>query len=73
VSRRPGQRRQAPYRRLEAEILRLGAENVAAFLAKTVVGATAGCVPAVPGYSRRLPGIPYRCPVLLILDQVGSV
>src|SRR5688572_13706462 len=35
---------------LEAEILRLGADTVAAFVAEPVVGATSGCVAAVPGY-----------------------
>ncbi|HUH83625.1 MAG TPA: aspartate aminotransferase family protein [Stellaceae bacterium] len=55
---------------LEAEILRLGPENVAGFLAETVVGATAGCVPAVPGYFRRIQNICNRYGVLLILDEV---
>ena len=35
---------------LEEEILRLGPETIIAFLAETVVGATAGAVPPVPGY-----------------------
>ena len=37
---------------LEAEFQRLGPENVAAFIAEPVVGATAGCVPAPDGYFR---------------------
>jgi len=70
----PGESEAAYGRRvadeLEAEILRLGPENVAAFVAETVVGATAGCVPAVPGYFRRIREICDRYGVLLILDEV---
>jgi adenosylmethionine-8-amino-7-oxononanoate aminotransferase len=55
---------------LEAEILRLGADTVAAFVVETVVGATAGAVPAVPGYFARVREICDRYGVLLILDEV---
>ncbi|WP_349358575.1 aspartate aminotransferase family protein [Stappia sp.] len=55
---------------LEAEILRLGPETVAAFIAEPVVGATLGAVPAVPGYFRRIREICDRHGVLLILDEV---
>jgi adenosylmethionine-8-amino-7-oxononanoate aminotransferase len=55
---------------LEAEILRLGADTVAAFVAEPVVGATAGCVAAVPGYFRRIREICDRYGVLLMLDEV---
>jgi adenosylmethionine-8-amino-7-oxononanoate aminotransferase len=55
---------------LEAEILRLGPESVAAFIAETVVGATAGAVPAVAGYFARIREICDRYGVLLILDEV---
>jgi len=55
---------------LEAEILRLGAEQVMAFLAEPVVGATLGAVPAVDGYFRRIREICDRYGVLLILDEV---
>ena len=55
---------------LEAEILRHPPGTVAAFLAETVVGATAGSVPAVPGYFRRIREICDRHGVLLILDEV---
>jgi len=55
---------------LETEILRLGPGTVAAFVAETVVGATAGCVPPVPGYFRRIREICDRYGVLLILDEV---
>jgi adenosylmethionine-8-amino-7-oxononanoate aminotransferase len=55
---------------LEAAILDLGPESVAAFIAEPVVGATAGAVPAVPGYLTRLRDICDRHGVLLILDEV---
>ncbi|MBL8327447.1 MAG: aspartate aminotransferase family protein [Rubrivivax sp.] len=55
---------------LEAEILRLGAQNVAAFIAEPVVGATMGAVPPAPGYFRRIREICDRHGVLLILDEV---
>ncbi|MGB1918678.1 MAG: aspartate aminotransferase family protein [Candidatus Puniceispirillales bacterium] len=55
---------------LEAEILRLGAEKVMAFIAEPVVGATLGAVPAVDGYFCRIREICDRYGVLLILDEV---
>jgi adenosylmethionine-8-amino-7-oxononanoate aminotransferase len=55
---------------LEAKILELGPANVAAFVAETVVGATAGAVPSVPGYFKRIREICDRYGVLLILDEV---
>jgi adenosylmethionine-8-amino-7-oxononanoate aminotransferase len=55
---------------LEAEIQRLGPENIMAFIAETVVGATTGAVPPVPGYLRRVREICDRHGVLLILDEV---
>lgn len=55
---------------LEDEILRLGAENVCAFVAETVVGATLGVVPAVNGYFKRIREICDAHGVLLILDEV---
>jgi adenosylmethionine-8-amino-7-oxononanoate aminotransferase len=55
---------------LEAEILRLGPETVMAFIAEPIVGATAGAVPAVPGYFARIREICDRYGVLLILDEV---
>jgi adenosylmethionine-8-amino-7-oxononanoate aminotransferase len=55
---------------LEAEIVRLGPETVAAFVAETVVGATAGAVAPVPGYFRRVREVCDRHGVLLILDEV---
>ena len=55
---------------LEAEILKLGPETVVAFIAETVVGATAGAVPPAPGYLRHIREICDRYGVLLILDEV---
>ncbi|SDY74344.1 aspartate aminotransferase family protein [Citreimonas salinaria] len=55
---------------LEAEIERLGPESVMAFIAEPVVGATAGAVPAVEGYFKRIREICGRHGVLLILDEV---
>ncbi len=55
---------------LEDEILRLGPENVMAFLAEPVVGATLGAVPPVAGYFKRIREICDRYGVLLILDEV---
>jgi adenosylmethionine-8-amino-7-oxononanoate aminotransferase len=55
---------------LEAKIHELGPQTVIAFVAETVVGATAGVVPAVPGYFSRIREICDRNGVLLILDEV---
>lgn len=55
---------------LEAEILRIGPDNVAAFIAEPVVGATMGAVPAVAGYFERIREICDQYQVLLILDEV---
>lgn len=55
---------------LEAEIERLGADNVMAFIAEPVVGATLGAVPAVTGYYKRIREICDAHDVLLILDEV---
>ncbi len=55
---------------LETELLRLGPETVIAFLAEPVVGATAGAVPAVAGYFKRIREICDQYGVLLILDEV---
>jgi adenosylmethionine-8-amino-7-oxononanoate aminotransferase len=72
--RRPGESAEAYGLRvaneLEEEIERHGAENVMAFIAEPVVGATLGAVPAVPGYFKRIREICDKHKVLLILDEV---
>jgi adenosylmethionine-8-amino-7-oxononanoate aminotransferase len=55
---------------LEDEFQRLGPATVAAFVAETVVGATAGCVPAPAGYFRAVRQVCDRHGALLILDEV---
>ena len=55
---------------LERKIEELGPDTVLAFVAETVVGATAGAVTAVPGYFKRVREICDRHGVLLILDEV---
>ncbi|SDW17715.1 aspartate aminotransferase family protein [Litoreibacter albidus] len=55
---------------LEAEILRLGEDSVIAFVTEPVVGATAGAVPPVEGYFKRVREICDQYGVLLILDEV---
>jgi len=55
---------------LAAEIERLGPENVIAFVAETVVGATIGALPPVPGYLRGVRELCDRHGILLILDEV---
>ncbi|TAN51188.1 MAG: aspartate aminotransferase family protein [Betaproteobacteria bacterium] len=55
---------------LESEIRRLGGDQVMAFVAETVAGATLGAVPPVPGYFRRIREVCDRYGVLLILDEV---
>jgi len=55
---------------LESKIQEFGGGNVIAFVAETVVGATLGAVPAVPGYFKRVRNICNRHGILLILDEV---
>ena len=55
---------------LEEEIINLGSENVMAFIAETVVGATAGALTPVSGYFKRIREICDKYNVLLILDEV---
>ncbi|MBN2751694.1 MAG: aspartate aminotransferase family protein [Rhodospirillaceae bacterium] len=71
---RPGETDEAYAERaagaLEAKLLELGPETVMAFVAETVVGATAGVVPPVADYFKRIRAICDRYGVLLILDEV---
>jgi adenosylmethionine-8-amino-7-oxononanoate aminotransferase len=55
---------------LEEELLRVGPENVMAFAAEPVVGATAGAVTAAPGYFKRIREICDQYGILMILDEV---
>ncbi len=55
---------------LEDKILEIGPDGVIAFVAETVVGATAGAVPPVGDYFKRIRAICDRYGVLLLLDEV---
>ncbi len=55
---------------LEEKLLEVGPETVIAFIAETVVGATAGALTPAPGYFKRIREICDRHGVLLILDEV---
>ena len=55
---------------LEDEILRLGADKIAAFIFEPVVGAAGGCVPAPNGYAKRIREICDKYGVLMIADEV---
>ena len=55
---------------LEEKITEVGPENIAAFFAETVVGATTGCVPPTPGYFKGVREICDKYDILLILDEI---
>lgn len=55
---------------LEAKIVELGEDTVAAFVAETVVGATAGAVPPVREYFKKIRAVCDKYGVLLILDEI---
>ena len=55
---------------LEAMIVALGADTVAAFVMEPIVGATLGSVPPAPGYMKHIRAICDRHDVLLIADEV---
>ncbi|VWC53016.1 aspartate aminotransferase family protein [Burkholderia lata] len=57
---------------LEQKIVELGADTVAAFVAETVVGATAGAVPPVRTYLKKIRAVCDKYGVLLILDEIMS-
>lgn len=55
---------------LEAKVRELGEDQVIAFIAEPVVGATLGAVTAAPGYFRRIRDICDRYGIVMILDEV---
>ena len=55
---------------LEAKVQELGPRTVIAFIAETVGGATAGVIPPVEGYFKRVREVCDRHGILLILDEV---
>lgn len=55
---------------LEAEFLRVGPKNVAAFIAEPIVGAALGCVPPVAGYFPAIRRVCDKYGALLIFDEV---
>ncbi len=59
-------------RQLEHVIRQVGPENVAAFIAEPIVGATLGAVPATPGYFQTIREICDEYGVLFIADEVMS-
>jgi len=72
--RRPDETAEAYGLRLAAELdaamRKCGPENVIAFVAETVGGATAGVLTPVPGYFKAVREVCDRYGVLLILDEV---
>jgi adenosylmethionine-8-amino-7-oxononanoate aminotransferase len=72
--RRPDESSEAYGQRLADELQSaidvVGGDNVIAFCAETVVGATLGAVPPVPGYFRRVREICDRHGILLLADEV---
>jgi adenosylmethionine-8-amino-7-oxononanoate aminotransferase len=61
---------EACAKELEDEILRMGADKIAAFIFEPVVGAAGGCVPAPAGYAKRVREICNKYGVLMIADEV---
>ena len=55
---------------LDEKIQEMGAENVIAFVAEPIVGATSGVLVPVPGYFKRIREICDHHGILLILDEV---
>lgn len=55
---------------LEAEILKIGADRIAAFIFEPVVGAAGGVVPAPAGYAKAMQEVCRRHDILMISDEV---
>jgi adenosylmethionine-8-amino-7-oxononanoate aminotransferase len=66
----PAQYGERLARELEETIERIGGDQVIAFVAETVGGATSGCLVPPPGYFKRVREICDRHGILLILDEV---
>ena len=58
-------------KQLETQILQLGPQNVAAFIAETVSGTTLGCATATQGYFQAVRRLCDKYDILLILDEVS--
>jgi adenosylmethionine-8-amino-7-oxononanoate aminotransferase len=73
---RPGESEEQYAQRLadelETKILEVGPDQVAAFIAETVVGATLGAVPPVRTYFQKIRAVCDKYGVLLVLDEVMS-
>jgi len=61
---------EAAAKELEDAIVKAGADTIAAFIFEPVVGAAGGCVPAPPGYAKRVREICDRHGVVMISDEV---
>ncbi|KAJ3477014.1 hypothetical protein NLG97_g8955 [Lecanicillium saksenae] len=57
---------------LDKKFQQVGPDTVCAFVAEPIVGATLGCVPAVPGYFEAMRRVCDKYGALLILDEVMS-
>ncbi|KAK7419371.1 hypothetical protein QQX98_003323 [Neonectria punicea] len=57
---------------LDQKFQEIGQDTVCAFVAEPVVGATLGCVPAVPGYFKAMRKVCDKYGAILILDEVMS-
>lgn len=55
---------------LDSEFQRLGPNQVIAFVAEPIVGATSGCVAAVPGYFSAMKKVCDRYGALMIFDEI---
>ena len=70
MANRPSNTVNASRRNCRLTVERIGGENVIAFVAETVGGATSGALTPPPGYFKRVREICDRHGMLLILDEV---
>lgn len=66
----PGTCRLACANELEVSILRIGADNIAAFIAEPVIGAAGAAIVPPDGYFQKLKQICEKYDILLIADEV---